>query len=186
MAKMSKFEIKQDENYKSILVDGVVQSAIPLNENVPIHTNGSYNFLVPKINPKTVLILGFGGGQIATELLKRFPDIQITGVDNSEDMINFSKKQYEGKNITLFLDDAYNFISHDNNKYGHILVHLYQGAYFHTESVRGAFFNLCFNHLLPSGELCYLIPNIEKMIEKHFLQGKLYNQDDIVLTYKFI
>ncbi|WP_372995208.1 class I SAM-dependent methyltransferase [Lutispora sp.] len=70
------------------------------------------NELIPKLGLKgneRVLDVGCGDGKITAEIAKLLPDGSIVGIDISEDMINFSKKNFASqgiKNIDFIVDDA--------------------------------------------------------------------------------
>ena len=77
-------------------------------ENLPI------NF-----NPKFILDLGCGNGNVTAQVLEKFPNAQYTLIDASEEMLNICKNRFEGYNIDYvasyfqdfdFGEHQYNFI----------------------------------------------------------------------------
>jgi spermidine synthase len=63
---------------------------------------------------KNVLILGFGGGSVASILQKEYgKDLEIVGVEKDEIVIELAKKYFsldKYKNLTLHCGDAYDFV----------------------------------------------------------------------------
>ena len=49
--------------------------------------------------PKTVIDLGCGPGNSTANLLDRFPDADILGVDSSEDMLESAREKYKGTSL---------------------------------------------------------------------------------------
>lgn len=52
---------------------------------------------LPKVG--TILDVGCGGGTFAIELARKFPHVEITGIDISPQAIKFANKQLKGKNL---------------------------------------------------------------------------------------
>ncbi|MBX2964928.1 MAG: fused MFS/spermidine synthase [Cyclobacteriaceae bacterium] len=78
-------------------------------------------FDIKKRNPKSVLILGFGAGSVATILcdeLNLTP--HITGVELDPEVIALAKKYFNldrFSSLTIHVADAAEFISHENTQY---------------------------------------------------------------------
>ena len=49
--------------------------------------------------PKTVIDLGCGPGNSTENLLNRFPEADILGVDSSEDMLESAREKYKGTSL---------------------------------------------------------------------------------------
>src|SRR3546814_1060074 len=48
---------------------------------------------VPLENPKTIVDLGCGGGNVTKALRDRWPDAEITGIDKSPDMLAHARRE---------------------------------------------------------------------------------------------
>ena len=56
-------------------------------------------------NVKTVIDFGIGTGLELEEIYRRFPEVEITGWDIAENMLQKLKEKYAGKNIDLYCAD---------------------------------------------------------------------------------
>lgn len=84
------------------------------------------NSKTPKI--KTVLILGLGGGTVAKQIRKNWPEAKITGVDVDPVMIELGEK-YLGLDkidVKIKIQDAYDF----TGKFDLIIIDLYNSENF--------------------------------------------------------
>ena len=74
-------------------------------------------FNIKERDIKNVLILGFGGGSVASILEHEYGmDIAITGVDKDEVVINLTHKHFSTdkyKNLKLHCADAYDFVQNE-------------------------------------------------------------------------
>lgn len=61
---------------------------------------------IPLQQPRTILDIGCGPGNSTQVLADRFPDAQITGADNSENMIQKARSLYPSLNFILFDADS--------------------------------------------------------------------------------
>lgn len=107
-----------------------------------------------KINAKSVLILGLGGGTVAKLVQKFWPEAKITGVDIDPIMIEMGKK-YLGidKKVKIAISDASNFLTHHSSlpSYDLIFVDLYNGDKFPKRFETENFVHLVRLHLSRSG-----------------------------------
>jgi len=53
---------------------------------------------------KTMIDLGIGTGLELEAIFKRFPDIEITGVDVAKDMLKLLQEKYPGRKIHLYCE----------------------------------------------------------------------------------
>lgn len=90
-------------------------------------------FLLPKnIKPKSILMLGFGGGSTPKMLNKKFPKAKIISVEIDPVVIKFAKKYFNAdklKNHELINQDAVEYVKKLNsqNIFDLILVDTYIG-----------------------------------------------------------
>lgn len=117
---------------------------------------------ITKNNAKTILDVGCGTGKI--DFLLNQKGFEVTGIDNSKEMIEYAKKQYP--KITFLQKDAENFKL--NDKFDAIIA-LDSVLTFLTKE--NAFENALENiakHLKPNGKLIFNISFTEKLIPKDF------------------
>lgn len=60
-------------------------------------------------NLKTLLDIGCGTGLELEAIYKRFPNVNITGIDLSEEMLNKLREKYQNKNIELVTADYFEY-----------------------------------------------------------------------------
>lgn len=65
----------------------------------------TFQRLISKLNPKTILDVGCASGRMANEVSKIFPKAKISAIDIYSNAINFGKKKYP--NINFKLSDAH-------------------------------------------------------------------------------
>jgi tRNA (cmo5U34)-methyltransferase len=58
---------------------------------------------------KAIIDFGIGTGLELEEIFKRFPDVEVTGLDIAENMLQLLKESYPGKNIKLHCESYLNF-----------------------------------------------------------------------------
>ena len=58
---------------------------------------------------KAIIDFGIGTGLELGEIFKRFPDLEVTGLDVAENMLKLLKESYPGKNIKLHLASYHDF-----------------------------------------------------------------------------
>ncbi len=93
-----------------------------------------------KINK--VLILGLGGGTVAKLVKKYWPESKITGVEIDPIMIELGKKYLGLKNVEIIIQDAYEFIKKNKEKYDLVIVDLYIGDEFPKKFEKESFLKL--------------------------------------------
>lgn len=125
-----KIKIVDHFGKKHIQVEGLTQSG-GLLKNV---WEKALNVLKAKgQHPKTVLVLGVGGGTVIELINGYFPEAQITGVEIDEQMIKLGNKYFrlsERKNTRIIISDAYKWINEGHHGiFDLILVDMYVGKY---------------------------------------------------------
>lgn len=147
-----------------ILVGGVSQSGWLVKK--------IWKTVLSKINkdgfvPKSVLILGLGGGSAAEVVGQFWTDAKIIGIDKDERMVELGKKYLElgkVKNLKVVIMDAEEFISKSNGLFDLILVDLYKGGKIPVR-FRGIKFMLdVYDRLAPGGVAAFnhLYSQLEK------------------------
>ena len=99
LEEMSAFFNSRAERYNVVHVshiDGGIESKNIIASFLPDHT-------------KTIIDFGIGTGLELEEIYKRFPYIEVTGLDIAENMLELLKKTYPNKNICLYCESYLNF-----------------------------------------------------------------------------
>jgi spermidine synthase len=84
---------------------------------------------IQSLQPKTVLILGFGAGSVASILQNELKiECDILGVEKDAKVIELAKKYFnleQYQNLSLMEDDAFGFVEHNKQKFDLIVVDVY-------------------------------------------------------------
>lgn len=79
---------------------------------------------------KNCLILGLGGGTAAKLIRKYWPDAEITGVEIDPEMVELGRKYLGLDDTEVIIQDAYEFMKKNKEKYDLVIVDLYVGDKF--------------------------------------------------------
>jgi tRNA (cmo5U34)-methyltransferase len=103
-------------------IDGGIESKQIIASFLPNHT-------------KMIIDFGIGTGLELEEIFKRFPNVEITGIDIAENMLQLLKKRYSNKSINLYCGNylEYNF---GNNSYDVALSVMTFHHYKHEEKIK--------------------------------------------------
>jgi tRNA (cmo5U34)-methyltransferase len=99
LEEMSEFFNNRAEVYNVVHVeniDGGIESKRIIASFLPDHT-------------KTIIDFGIGTGLELEEIFRRFPDIEVTGLDIAENMLQLLKESYPDKNICLHCESYLNY-----------------------------------------------------------------------------
>jgi len=108
-------------------VGGLTQSGSVM---VGIFDLGIKNLLPKGYLPKSVLLLGLGGGSVIKYLRRRYPLARLTTVEIDPVMVEVAKKHFHidsVKNLKIINNDAVAFIKNAKEKYSLILVDCFHG-----------------------------------------------------------
>lgn len=166
MKNIRKIVIGDDETtpvVEVMLIDGVPQSL----SGVP--KRGYWHYMMPEEKPQRVLLLGVGGGTIARELLEKWPDVEIVGVDISEEVIEWAKENFglEELKMTLLIEDGFGYVDRVSQtpqlikKYDLILVDMWDGCWFPFRCMTAEFIEKCKKVLKKSGRIHINAPNLD-------------------------
>lgn len=114
--------------------------------------------LITPLTCKTILILGLGGGTLAQVVNKYFNPDSIVGVELDPQMVFLGKKYFslhKVKNLNIKNEDAFNFASHNRNKFNLILVDLYIGKMFPSEVSSEKFLQSLSHSLSKNGQIIF-------------------------------
>ncbi len=113
------------EDGKTLLrVDGIIQS-VALNER---HKPDIWDALIPDHHPESALILGLGGGTVASLLTRRFGAIPIVGVERDARIARMARDTFginALENVQIVVEDAFAFMPRCEAHFDLICVDLY-------------------------------------------------------------
>ena len=139
---------------------------------------------------KPVLILGFGGGSIAT-ILRRELEMPnpITGVDLDEMVIKAGKEHFDLEkliDVDIVIDDAFEFIKKCHQKFSLIAVDLYINDKVPEKFMQPGFIAEISRCLEPGGKLVFnkLVSGNQDKIELKQLESIFESYFDGVKTFK--
>lgn len=135
-----------------------------------VHTNGIDGGLeskrVPALylpeNCQTLLDLGIGTGLELEAIFERFPELSITGVDLSPNMLELLREKYPGKDIELHPMSYFDFDMGDS-RYDSVLTVMTLHHY--THEVKTELYRRILRSIKPGGvyvECDYMIPESEE------------------------
>ena len=119
-------EIKVEENIfgRKLIVGNTTQSIM----NRRGREKGVWKSMVPNVEVKFALILGNGGGTVASLLLKKYPRIRISSYEIDPEIVKISKEFFNTNNdIDLHVVDARESFK-DGKSYDFIIIDLYKGS----------------------------------------------------------
>lgn len=112
---------------KLLRVGGVIQS-IAVDER---YTPDIWDAMLPVVRPDRALILGMGGGTMATLLTRKWPDLPITGVEFDPAVAGLAQHEFglaACPNVHIVVADAFVWLEGCTERYDAICVDLYTGG----------------------------------------------------------
>jgi len=182
--------------------NGNIQSAMCLTDpdTLPfpyMHTILGWQLFHP--NPKSILMLGLGGGTLVRYFHNHFPDTQLTVVELSQPVIDIAKNYFylptNWQNLTIINDDAEDHITQTNNHYDIIIIDLYLANKLPNFLDTQTFYQQCqqrlttngilaFNFLVNSPEIYYAtIKKIRDAFDNQTLTVDILDQTVIVFAF---
>jgi len=149
-------KVSEVDNTKTLIVNGVPQSSWPPDKS------SYYHMVIPNKKPDTVLLLGLGAGTVARMLLEKFPQVKITGVEVSSDVVGVALKHFDLDkfSIDIVLNDAYSYVFEHSKVFDLIIVDIFDGDNFPLRFLTPKFIRRCQELLTKGGELYINTPNI--------------------------
>lgn len=122
-------DIKIEKFIRSTRIDvgGLTQSGDVM---VWVWSAGIKNILPKDYDPKSILMLGLGGGSALFWLRKKYPKASLTVVEIDPVMIDIARDYFhvdEIKNLKIINSDAVDYIKKTKDKYSLVLMDCYQG-----------------------------------------------------------
>jgi len=121
-----RLRIGEDEGRRALLVDGVIVSVAVEGQEPP---SGYWAAMLPDGSPRSALLLGLGGGTLAQLLSRRYPRIQMVGVDCDEELIGFALLHFDLAlpNLEIVIGDAFGYVERCERSFDFVAVDLFAG-----------------------------------------------------------
>jgi len=134
----NRLRVGEDEGRRALLVDGVIVSVAVEGNHPP---TGYWAAMLPEGSPRTALLLGLGGGTLAHLLDRRYPRIQMVGVDCDEELVCFAQQQFglDLPNLKVVIGDAFQYLDACDRPFDFIAVDLFAGYDFQRGSIAKPF-----------------------------------------------
>ena len=134
---------------------------------LPVHyTRGMTTALAYPAEPKSVLMIGLGGGSISTYLGRAMPEIAIDTVEIDPGVINAAKKYFgirENKRLRYLSGDGRLYLRRNTQKYDVSLVDAFHGGYVPFHLLTQEFYTLVKNRLAPGGVAAFNVHDGTKL-----------------------
>jgi spermidine synthase len=117
---------EQSGTERQLVVNGAVQSVLVGEGETP---RGYWPALVPVRRPRRALILGLGGGTLVQLLRRRWPEIEIVGVDDDSDVLRLARSDFglDGTSVRIEETDGAEFVATCRERFDLVVVDLYRG-----------------------------------------------------------
>ncbi len=121
-----RLRIMEDEGRRALVVGGVIIS-VAAGEGGP--PSGYWTAMLPGGSPRSALILGLGGGTLAHLLGRRYPGIQMVGVDADAEVIQFARAHFglDLPNLEVVVGDAFEYVDRCPRGFDFVAVDLFAG-----------------------------------------------------------
>lgn len=143
-----------EDGRKVLRVGGVIQS-VEVNER---HVADVWDAMLPRKRPGSALILGLGGGSIATLMTRRWGPFPITGVERDEEIIEIARREFgidQLDHLTIVAADAFAWMRSCRHTFDAICVDLYVAGKLAHGALSAPFLRDVCRSLAPSGEVTY-------------------------------
>lgn len=135
---------------KVLRVGGVIQSV----SVDPSYSRDVWDAMLPDIQPANVLILGLGGGTIATLMTQRWGAIPITGVERDPAVVWLARHEFALDNLPhvhIEVADAFAYVRKCEERFDVICVDLYVAGKMAHGVLGGSFLRDIARRLTPNG-----------------------------------
>jgi spermidine synthase len=116
--------VKIEAERKVLRVGGVIQS-VAVDST---YTSDVWDALLPATRPANALILGLGGGTVATLMTRRWGALPITGVERDPLIAALALREFgvaQLGNVHVVVEDAFSFVRQCSEQFEAICVDLY-------------------------------------------------------------
>ena len=120
--------IGEDGGRAALLVDGVVQSISPQDG---LSVGGYWAAMLPDERPRRVLILGLGGGTLASLLRARWGELRMVGVDDDPAILGVAREAgwLPTRGLDIVVCDAFEFVQTCHERFDYVAVDLFRGPH---------------------------------------------------------
>lgn len=143
-----------EDGRKVLRVGGVIQS-VAIDDD---YVADVWDAMLPRERPASALILGLGGGSIATLMTRRWGPLPITGVERDPEIVRLARGEFglDGlPNLSIVTADAFAWMGANQLRFGAICVDLYQAGKLAHGALGSAFLRDLRRGLAPGGEVTY-------------------------------
>jgi spermidine synthase len=142
--------VGEDEGQTALLIDGVVQSI--LVDDGPLGP-GYWPLMLPDVRPRAALILGLGGGTLAHLLVRRFPGVRVTGVENDPAVVRLAQSAFRvSAEIAEIVEaDALAFVFEATGPFDYVAVDLFAAGQIPRRAFQKPFLKRVKELLTPGG-----------------------------------
>jgi spermidine synthase len=118
--------VERTEGEFRLVVDGAVQSVGVGADETP---HGYWPALLPLHRPGSTVVLGLGAGTVAQLLLRRWPDVSITGVDDDAEILLLAQQQFglAATGVAAVHRDARQYARECSRRFDLVIVDLFRG-----------------------------------------------------------
>lgn len=124
-----RIQVLQDEGRRALVVDGVTISVEVDEGEAP---SGYWGAMLPEGSPRSALLLGLGGGTLARLLARRYPGIQMVGVDSDAEVVEFARERFglDLPGLEVVVGDAFEYLDGCRRGFDYVAVDLFAGHAF--------------------------------------------------------
>ena len=133
-----RIRVVDDDGHPALMVDGVVVSIAIGAADAP---SGYWAAMLPDGSPRSALLLGLGGGTVAHLLNRRYPGIELIGVDSDQEVVDFAREQFglSLPNLEIVVGDAFQYVAQCERRFDFVAVDLFLGYGFQHGAVSKPF-----------------------------------------------
>lgn len=173
---------------KVLRVGGVIQS-VAVDE---VYQRDVWDAMLPERRPANALILGLGGGTIATLLTRRWGPLPITGVELDPSVVWLAKHEFglhHMPHVRIEVADAFAYMRRREERYDVICVDLYTAGKMAHGVLAGAFLRDVARCLTPDGTAVFnlwrspYLADQERRLKRELDVTAIVEVDDNILVH---
>ncbi len=172
---------------KVLRVGGIIQS-VHVDET---YTPDIWDAMLPEKKPRNALILGLGGGTMATLLTRRWGDLPITGIERDPAVALLARTEFglaRHEHVRILVADAFEWIARCDERYDTICVDLYTaGKMAHGVLGTNFLWNVA-RALAPGGTVTfnlwrspYLEDQVRRLARVFVVEERISVEDNVVI-----